>query len=490
MSSFIFYLAGFFVVFPLFGQWTDKGDYKELRVSDTAITQLVVPPNDSLFYVLTKNFQYKKFDYLGNLISEKEVPAKIGSMDFTSINADGRFLFYHDKMFDTETGDTLSGSWISPCQTGHDGYSYTNNLYYDTYSNNLILTFSCVYDMGSGSTGFEDSGRYGAAFFKKSLQDTNIMINYGNPEIVETDIYSKKFLLVGVWSFSYGRPGDRNNPYIDGCSTNVCFYQPAQYALQKSINYSNYWDFEKKNPRYRVKNTDYGFIELNQKKITVTDIFNGKMVDVENFDFDFNPLFIIFSANDRFLIAVDSYYEISIIDIKSKTVVRKYPAVSSFPITDLKLTLQGKGFFVVTKDGSLRLYSLPYLTAIEESSGTQEFSLYPNPATDFIEISYPGFDRMVNHTVDDVNHTLKGVVDLDVAIFNVFGEKVINLTPTLSILGEGGSTSYPVNLTRSPSPKERGVRIDVSSLPPGLYFVKKENKVCNFIKGGFYKLIQ
>jgi len=41
------------------------------------------------------------------------------------------------------------------------------------------------------------------------------------------------------------------------------------------------------------------------------------------------------------------------------------------------------------------------------------------------------------------------------------------------------TTSY---LTPSPSPKERGVRIDVSGLSPGIYFVKVGERVGKFVK--------
>jgi|GEM_PF-2048492 len=96
--------------------------------------------------------------------------------------------------------------------------------------------------------------------------------------------------------------------------------------------------------------------------------------------------------------------------------------------------------------------SLVELGVDEEISNPVLFRISPNPAMDFLEISYPpSINRMVNHTVDGI------------AIYNVFGQKVINLTPALSMLGEG-------------------VRIDVRSLSPGVYFLKIENKVCKFVK--------
>jgi len=61
---------------------------------------------------------------------------------------------------------------------------------------------------------------------------------------------------------------------------------------------------------------------------------------------------------------------------------------------------------------------------VSENGIFNEIQIFPNPAADEIKIS-----------CSDFNHTLKGVVNSNIAIYNVFGEKVINLTPTLSIHG-------------------------------------------------------
>ena len=92
-------------------------------------------------------------------------------------------------------------------------------------------------------------------------------------------------------------------------------------------------------------------------------------------------------------------------------------------------------------------------------------SISPNPSPDFIEISYSPLEKGVRGLSDE----------LPVRIYNVFGEEV-NLTPALSMLGEGGST--PFN-----SPASGGhLRIDVSFLSPGLYFVRVGGRVGKFVK--------
>jgi photosystem II stability/assembly factor-like uncharacterized protein len=76
-------------------------------------------------------------------------------------------------------------------------------------------------------------------------------------------------------------------------------------------------------------------------------------------------------------------------------------------------------------------------------------SLFPNPATEYITITKPseGFEPSEGS---------------DIKIFNTLGECVKNLTPTLS---EG-----------------KGVRIDISHLPRGVYYIRIGNRTQMFVK--------
>jgi len=89
----------------------------------------------------------------------------------------------------------------------------------------------------------------------------------------------------------------------------------------------------------------------------------------------------------------------------------------------------------------------------EPNSRNKEFSLSPNPATDFLEITYsPSIDRRVNPTVDGIT------------IYNVFGIKI------------------PPCLTAPSTPQEGNLQLDVSGLSPGVYFVRVGKKVGKFVK--------
>jgi Zn-dependent metalloprotease len=87
------------------------------------------------------------------------------------------------------------------------------------------------------------------------------------------------------------------------------------------------------------------------------------------------------------------------------------------------------------------------LVGVEESASG--ISLSPNPATDYIEITIS--DRGINPSAGDIH------------IFDILGTEISTLTPALSLKGEG-------------------VRIDVSSLPPGVYFVRIADVVRKFVK--------
>ncbi len=88
------------------------------------------------------------------------------------------------------------------------------------------------------------------------------------------------------------------------------------------------------------------------------------------------------------------------------------------------------------------------INGVEEKINiSNNFQISPNPAEDFIEISVGSRHALTN---------------TDIRIFNVFGEIVRNPTPTL--------------------PKGEGLRIDVSGLPSGVYFVRVGDKLMKFVK--------
>jgi len=90
--------------------------------------------------------------------------------------------------------------------------------------------------------------------------------------------------------------------------------------------------------------------------------------------------------------------------------------------------------------------------------------IIPNPASNFLEITFGA----------------NGCSPLqDIEIFNVFGEKVLSTSPQPSPFMEREESP---RLTSSTTPQEGNLRIDVSSLSPGVYFIKVGEKVGKFVK--------
>jgi photosystem II stability/assembly factor-like uncharacterized protein len=89
------------------------------------------------------------------------------------------------------------------------------------------------------------------------------------------------------------------------------------------------------------------------------------------------------------------------------------------------------------------------ITGVEDGDRSEDsIKIFPNPACDFIEIN--------------VGNRQACSLQREIKIYNTIGECVMHLTPTLS---EG-----------------EGARIDVSGLPPGIYFVRVGDRVSKIIK--------
>ncbi len=110
--------------------------------------------------------------------------------------------------------------------------------------------------------------------------------------------------------------------------------------------------------------------------------------------------------------------------------------------------------FAATHSGSVYKLDLTPLSVDDSAPQENTFSIHPNPATDYIYINFNDLER------DDSPSNNSG--SGSVKIFNTFGQCVSHLTPTLS--------------------KGEGVRIDVSQLPVGVYFVRVGNRVEKFVK--------
>jgi len=127
-----------------------------------------------------------------------------------------------------------------------------------------------------------------------------------------------------------------------------------------------------------------------------------------------------------------------------------------FPIFDgTSQNLYSFSDFTIDEKGKV-WFSEPYYgvfvfdskaTSVEEKFKNSNINISPNPATDFLEISLP-------------DHALKNVA---IHVYNVFGECI-------------------KEIPHNPPFSKGEIKLDVSSLPPGVYFVKVGEKVGKFVK--------
>jgi hypothetical protein len=90
-------------------------------------------------------------------------------------------------------------------------------------------------------------------------------------------------------------------------------------------------------------------------------------------------------------------------------------------------------------------------TAKSQTPDNINITLFPNPASDFITIQFS-------------NKRIQPFAESDkVQIFDILGIEIKDLPPALSINGEG-------------------VRIDISHLPAGVYFMKIGGMIEKFVK--------
>jgi photosystem II stability/assembly factor-like uncharacterized protein len=117
------------------------------------------------------------------------------------------------------------------------------------------------------------------------------------------------------------------------------------------------------------------------------------------------------------------------------------------PITKIFVSPNGY-IFIAVENGGLYRSRKRFVSVEENSKRSNEIVVTPNPATDFIEISV--INPMLKH----------GVEYLDIKILNIYGQTVLSV---------GVQNLEPL-------------RVDVSGLATGIYFVRIGDKVSKFIK--------
>jgi hypothetical protein len=205
---------------------------------------------------------------------------------------------------------------------------------------------------------------------------------------------------------------------------------------------------------FDIKDSRYKFQVRSQSDFSVIKtIDNDTLQNIIKINYTDNNQFIICQGANNSVLEGYNY----IFDLINERIVYVYPAIYYHWLGN-----SGSSFLVLSNnsemifDGGKRqnyMLNAKYTTTSTEKPNEDKPNLiYPNPASDYIEINLPPLER-----------GLGGVAP--VHIFDLLGMELTtpNLTPTLSE-GEGV------------------VRLDVSSLSPGVYFVRVGDVVRKFIK--------
>jgi hypothetical protein len=246
----------------------------------------------------------------------------------------------------------------------------------------------------------------------------------------------------GYYKFTHLKQGSYTvkamNKYYDGGNTLYDYkpfdYSPLQYDIELSHDTTSF-DFNASD--LRTYHTISGYVvDTDGKGIADIDVRFARSV------ITYDGLGLADTIT-----TTDSTGKFEFHNIESYKTWDITPVHDNFKFSPLKHTV--RLFNGDTTD--LKFTGTP-TTSVWESGKDKGIVVSPNPAGDYIVISIPEIKPTVNRRVDELVDKIR--------IFNTLG---IDLTPDLSINGEE-------------------VRIDVSHLPAGVYFVKIDGMVEKFVK--------
>jgi WD40 repeat protein len=457
---------GFIIACTANSQWLDKGDYKELNIADPTIIQFIVPKSNDYFMTIDTFLNIKQYDVQGNLVYENQIDSKQDDYYFYRANFDGSVLFYY-KIFD---------EYIHGKNNSYSISNYYNFRLFDTKSSKLLKEYKDSFNLKSypftglkylnynqKTNNFIYSISSGCG--SRSLTNGRIGSCDGNCFLLKNDTIKDTLGLFYCKCIIHDE--EMNNILVSGhyyLLDWADYYPEHQIEFEKFyFSYSDYKgnifirlnnfkansdDCLRDKSFYRLSNNGKSFAFVNNSLFGQFNISGKNLDTLGDVYLDFEIKDIIYSLNDKYLIILSNDNSIKIWDVEANNVIKNYKSPDNRTILDVKIYPAGNGFLVRT-DRAIRLYILDILSScIEQKCDiVTSITISPNPTADLININGIQLETSIFETIQ---------------IYNMFGEPVLYLTPAHS--------------------KGEGVRIDVSSLPTGLYFVRVGDKVSKFVK--------
>jgi len=465
----------FLTEFSLYAGWTDKGKYLEMQ-DTTGSIQFIKFSNDGTKLFTVNRATYKIWDTKsGSLIKQFTCPIY---QTYQTIPFNSNFISADDSTIVFAYGDVCA--YDTYCihylvyRISDDSVLFKlsnkignliNGMYHVLFEN-----FKTNFDYSSETMLYAEW----ATFVKGSGLEYNYYSSLNFTDF-KTDTPKKSVICYPVIGFD--NYSNKNvSAYLNTLETSdvnhsfsviYSFLNLLDLSTLKSALLSkSVWDSRKNIPYDPVND-----IKVVRDSNLVAEYLQSKKVILWNTDslkasdsciIPDTPMDFQFSYNGKTIVA----------GFSSGIYLLRFPsmkAVDSIPFPGgiyynwkIAISPDSNSFAFGSYNGMIRLVKTDWFTKVDSPESNvrcefanQTFSISPNPATDFLEISY-------SHSI---NHWVNPMVDYqDVVIYNVFGVKI------------------PPRLTSSATPQEGNLRLDVSSLSPGVYFVKVGEKVGKFIK--------
>lgn len=457
LSSIFFILPFFlFVSTKTNSQWLDRGEYKELQPSTTSIKQLIVPKSDNFFYVIDSNLVYRQIDYTGKEVFQRQINQKIEDYTYRNCSLDGQTLFYilRDKNtraeFKIRLISALDGALIKEYTDTVETVPGSNNqqFIYTLDYNTKLNKFLCIYNSsGETHSGNLDRAKFiGYSYLIKN--DTNkIFLGSGYTSFSINDENMDRHIIM---SYNYYMNAPiMTDPIVEWC---YVYFKDFNFSRSKfdRINVDNYGTFPPSSilykTFYRLANSSDKYLMIKDSVLSFMDSSGDSTILTEKIKLNYKPNDIAFSSIDKYLVTITPDYSIEIWDATNKSKVKAYTAPDKYPIIDLKISDKYNGFFV-RNNNTIRYYGLDFLSDyIEPINDQYQYSIVPNPVSDFLTIIFP--------------NSIIFALPTKLEIFSVLGTRILSLDL---------DSNEKLNLK-------------VSNFESGLYFLKIGNKVSKFVK--------
>ncbi|MCX6154167.1 MAG: T9SS type A sorting domain-containing protein [Candidatus Kapabacteria bacterium] len=420
-------------------QWIDKGEYKEIKVSDSTIKQIVQVEGEPYFWMMTADTIIQKYDSDGKfvknfhsdlLMSGFLTPPYVFHIPFNlnQLSSDGKEFItsnifpcdsnksvgYFCNIFNLDSSSLILKNYNFGC------YPLNTSMYasleFATVALNYIDYSSTLNEIiFAGNYDYMTYAPYHEWGYYSSLG--NVHYIYKPPERVLKGFQSpfsiskdKNYLLglthnstsTHVWlpnpppdTFSESYYFCLNNFHISSFyrnSTNIALpgYFPSQCCL---ANYDTTFITQISSTLYFYKFTQIGDTAWRVGQLTLP----------------YQPLNYIYSISDKFLIIATPNNTIDLLHISTQKTVKTYKLLDC--INSSYLTTFENGFLSGNSEGSIKYFTLTdsLINSVESNPYSDELSTtaFPNPASDQINF--------------EINFLLNSEVRL--SIYNSIGEE-------------------------------------------------------------------